>query len=204
VTGSGVDRGFYGMKSIYLAPLAAALLNASATAEAADFIFTFDSDLSDPDVGGSAVAGTVTGRLLGLPDDGTQGAVQVYIDSYSPDATLTYPVDVTDWFWQTANLFTVSGGMIVAAEFEADDFLGENRLFINLPIFDSGGTNYASLGSGNTVSVWNNQGLGGVTFTRIGAVPEPSIWAMMLIGFGAVGFAMRRARAVRTGAAHLA
>jgi hypothetical protein len=27
-----------------------------------------------------------------------------------------------------------------------------------------------------------------------GAVPEPSTWAMMLIGFGAVGFAMRRRR----------
>ncbi len=28
-----------------------------------------------------------------------------------------------------------------------------------------------------------------------GAVPEPSTWAMMLIGFGATGFAMRRRRA---------
>jgi hypothetical protein len=27
-----------------------------------------------------------------------------------------------------------------------------------------------------------------------GAVPEPSTWAMMLLGFGAVGFAMRRRR----------
>ena len=35
------------------------------------------------------------------------------------------------------------------------------------------------------------------TFGVIGAVPEPSTWAMMLIGFGAVGFSMRRrARAV--------
>ena len=28
----------------------------------------------------------------------------------------------------------------------------------------------------------------------INAVPEPATWAMMLLGFGAVGFAMRRRR----------
>ena len=30
-----------------------------------------------------------------------------------------------------------------------------------------------------------------------GAVPEPSTWAMMLLGFGAVGFSMRRKKANR-------
>jgi len=28
-------------------------------------------------------------------------------------------------------------------------------------------------------------------------VPEPSTWMMMLLGFGAIGFAMRRSRAPR-------
>jgi hypothetical protein len=31
-----------------------------------------------------------------------------------------------------------------------------------------------------------------------GAVPEPATWAMMLVGFGAVGFAMRRRKNVNT------
>ena len=31
-------------------------------------------------------------------------------------------------------------------------------------------------------------------FTLTGSVPEPSTWAMMLVGFGALGFAMRRQR----------
>jgi hypothetical protein len=37
---------------------------------------------------------------------------------------------------------------------------------------------------------------GNATFTPTATpgVPEPSTWAMMLIGFGAVGFAMRRRR----------
>ena len=34
---------------------------------------------------------------------------------------------------------------------------------------------------------------GSVTF-RLSAVPEPATWAMMLLGFGAIGFAMRRRR----------
>lgn len=34
---------------------------------------------------------------------------------------------------------------------------------------------------------------GTLTITEVGAaVPEPATWAMMLIGFGAIGFAMRR------------
>ena len=36
--------------------------------------------------------------------------------------------------------------------------------------------------------------LGGSITIRQAAVPEPSTWAMMLLGFGAVGFAMRRRR----------
>ena len=31
-----------------------------------------------------------------------------------------------------------------------------------------------------------------------GAVPEPATWAMMLLGFGAIGFAVRRRHAVKT------
>jgi len=38
-----------------------------------------------------------------------------------------------------------------------------------------------------------------VTFAAAtGAVPEPATWAMMLMGFGAVGFAMRRRQSVAT------
>lgn len=38
-------------------------------------------------------------------------------------------------------------------------------------------------------------GQGNYTLTISNAIPEPATWAMMLIGFGAVGFAMRRRRA---------
>jgi hypothetical protein len=35
---------------------------------------------------------------------------------------------------------------------------------------------------------------GNLTFTPNSAVPEPATWAMMLMGFGAIGFGMRRRR----------
>jgi hypothetical protein len=41
------------------------------------------------------------------------------------------------------------------------------------------------------------------SFSPAGAVPEPSTWAMMLVGFGAIGLAMRRSRR-RKGAPMLA
>ncbi len=36
---------------------------------------------------------------------------------------------------------------------------------------------------------------GTLTFANVPAVPEPGTWAMMLLGFGAIGFAMRRRKA---------
>ena len=62
----------------------------------------------------------------------------------------------------------------------------------------------ASARFGNT-AVFNFDLPSNVTFTSasgvflsaaspVGAVPEPSTWAMMLLGFGAIGFAMRRSR----------
>lgn len=41
-------------------------------------------------------------------------------------------------------------------------------------------------------------GLDNVSVDGVGAVPEPTTWAMMLVGFGLVGFAMRRHPKVTT------
>lgn len=182
--------------SILRGVVAASLVLTGTAAPAADFIFSFASDLSDPLVT-NAVPGTVTGRITGLADVGTSSATGVFIDSYS-SATLGYPIDATSWFSQFENSFTVEGGIIVSAIFHADnDFVTPflDRLYINVPIYGMEGTNYASLGSNNSVSIWNNQGLSGITFSRIdGAVPEPSTWALMLFGFGMVGACLRNKR----------
>jgi hypothetical protein len=52
-------------------------------------------------------------------------------------------------------------------------------------------------GASQTFSVTglNNLGVvGGIQVTQVAAVPEPSTWAMMFLGMGAVGVAMRRKR----------
>lgn len=51
----------------------------------------------------------------------------------------------------------------------------------------------------NTISVNGTSGgnasfSGNLSFASVAAVPEPGTWALMLIGFGAVGFSMRRRR----------
>jgi hypothetical protein len=37
-----------------------------------------------------------------------------------------------------------------------------------------------------------------IVLADVPAVPEPATWAMMLIGFGLIGFVARRARKVKT------
>lgn len=81
------------------------------------------------------------------------------------------------------------------------------------PTANIGGAFYVNVGSGKEVSLWGTQlytgslasptlssgtfklNGGAVTLTvksTAGAVPEPATWAMMILGMGAVGYAMRR------------
>ena len=52
-------------------------------------------------------------------------------------------------------------------------------------------SNYASVGVDNTISVWNNLGFDTLVFETAAVVPEPATWAMMLVGFGMLGGALR-------------
>jgi hypothetical protein len=62
--------------------------------------------------------------------------------------------------------------------------------FANGPNLSDGFENDGSFGGRN--NNWAFDILGVSDATQVGAVPEPSTWAMMLIGFGAIGFAVRR------------
>lgn len=193
------------MFGLLRAAVAAALVCTGTASQAADFYFSFGTDTTDPSVS-NGVPGTVTGEDLGLPDEGTGGALQLLIDSYSPDASLAYPIDANAWLFSSDywNSFTVEDGMIVAALFRNDDFTfgGDDQLFINFLLGNGGNTNYVSLDSNNASSIWNNQGMAGVTFTRINAaVPEPETWGLMLLGFGAAIVLRSRRRRSVVGAA---
>jgi hypothetical protein len=151
----------------------------SAHAGTLSFFFSFSN------VTGS-VPGTVTGEITGLADNSVTSATNVFIDSY-PSAlglSLTTPFDTIGD--SAINNFTVSNGQITSASYFAVG-VGSYELGINRI-----GGNFLENPAGP--EVFNGNGFAGVTFTAVPAVPEPSTWAMLLIGFAGLGFVFRRSR----------
>lgn len=186
--------------------LAGAATLSSSPAAALDFTFTFSSDVTDPQVT-NEVPGSVFGRILGLSDNATGAAAQVWIDGYTVGGFSSVPTDAAAWSSLYNNTFTVSNGVIVGAMFHSDrSFNGSyDQLWINIPLgYNNGNTNYASTGVDNVISIWNNNGVNGVTFAPLGqgVVPEPSAWALLILGFGATGAALRAARRKRVAIAY--
>ena len=96
--------------------------------------------------------------------------------------------NIEDYTADVATLTAFLNGSPVAANTYLGSPSGLDRQIANVPL---------NLGSFYVISV---SGTGGATGSRYDgnlsatAVPEPATWAMMLAGFGAVGFAMRRRR----------
>jgi hypothetical protein len=67
-----------------------------------------------------------------------------------------------------------------------------NDTFVRNDIMVGPGT--YTLNIQGTPGTQNGSLSGNVAFTAAAAVPEPGTWAMMLLGFGAIGFSMRRRR----------
>jgi hypothetical protein len=172
---------------------------AASPASALDFMFSFTNDVGN-------VSGTVTGEVFGLADNATSSATTVDVLTW-PGALIPVanqpdypaPVDATTWATQVFNTFTVVSGNVTSADFQAQNSTGVStldQLWLNSGPCSSGPTcSFLSLGSSNGQYVWH--GVAGTTFSTPGGVPEPSIWAMMLLGVGLIGGGLRTAR--RTG-----
>ena len=95
------------------------------------------------------------------------------------------------------NSFTLVAGNVTTATFRSytNGPGGFDQFWLKIPLgYAHGYTNYFDAGNANSRSIWNNNGLGGVTLSTGGTVPEPASWAPMIMGFGLVGIAARRRR----------
>lgn len=100
---------------------------------------------------------------------------------------------------QTTNLnfnptFTLmnSLGTFTGTTFTNDGGISEFGSLLNSRVV-AGGTNTLTVGGTTGTSTNVNANFSGVlSFSNAPTVPEPATWAMMLVGFGAAGYSLRR------------
>lgn len=159
-----------------------------ATCTSGDVICNFNVE-GEVDTDG---AFSLTSNLFAFP--GLGGATG---SSTNSAATITIPtsgttnIDFTSAFLTNTTTSTVYGGTVLNAgvfSFAFQNNPGVTGGFYTLTL-DGTATTFA----GPPPSY---PGIGGtLTFAAMAAVPEPATWAMFILGFGALGFAMRRRNA---------
>jgi hypothetical protein len=170
-------------KSLLAAAVALSALTAASTANAAPILVNFRF------TGSSIYPGTVTGQLqFSSAGTGVAATSARVLTSTSAQAVADPALNwVTSSNYLNSNSFDVSSaGVVTAASFYAGFYNGTSFLLNGF-----GGLNNFQTG----YSVANFGGFAGVTYTPVAsaaAVPEPASWAMMILGIGAIGFAMRR------------
>ena len=95
--------------------------------------------------------------------------------------------------------FNVSGGDATSATFVLTDNEGQDFTFTNQSLAGSGFFGFQGVANESIAHVaitFNGGGVDNVGQFRLDplAVPEPATWGLMIIGFGAMGLALRRRR----------
>lgn len=133
------------------------------------------------------------GAVLGEPDDGS------YTINFGASNIFSFALGSLDTY-NTLTLLLAGGGTV--------DFFGAG---INEGVIANGNQVSANTNGRVTYTVNGGPAIVGATFRStqnsfefddlaVRAVPEPATWMMMILGFGAVGFGMRRRRSAGTAA----
>jgi hypothetical protein len=175
--------------AITLSLVSVLLVTSPKLADASTVIFSFTL------FGDVANQGKVVGLIFGLTDNGnSQSPTSAQITSSSIGG-----VGVTLPYIVGTGTFDVLAGQIVSVNEGGPPLFGVRFSTVN------GGSGFA-LEFGNVLVpntfldasmnelVQNTAGFSGVTYSEVSSVPEPSTWAMMLLGFAGIGFAAYRRR----------
>ena len=141
--------------------------------------------------GGGFVAG-----LYGLPTTGDE-FWRLEVGSLSWASTTEmfdgFPIDIDDETFYADPSITFTGGKVTGV---SGDMVPTETDAV--PVFFLGGFRIEP-GEGLYGNTYNSQGFGGVwdyanSTVTLSAVPEPAAWAMMIVGFGMTGAAIRATR----------
>jgi hypothetical protein len=159
-------------------------------------------------IGSAADAAPVFWNLNGVSfaDGGTASGSFVY--DADADFYPTWSISVTGGTTAALPAYTYitpSGFLGIHSATMADFVAVPTTRYIRLSFLsaltNSGGTiglNTATSFECNNCSIRRNIVTGSVTSAGVGSVPEPASWALMLLGFGATGYAMRRRQRTKT------
>lgn len=199
------------MKRYVLAAVTAAAAAFAATPASAQLV-TYNTNGSTLQCGTAANCSAITGNSIRF---GT--GVNSLVLSYDPilSATVSAPSNISLGAIDSSNLlasnYDITGVLLNILLFStppgSSGSLPQGSISGTLAGFSSnatlsflsggvtiGGFNYAVTNSPLSINPPSSNA--GVTTIqgRVTAVPEPATWAMMLLGFGGIGFAMRRRR----------
>ena len=174
---------------------------ASTSVKALDFDFSITGDPSYTDEGITSNAGTITGEIIGLQDNASSDPSDIIITS-APTGLGFIPTPFSlvngypGYFYLDGGTFTVADGVITSADFSA--YSNDDRASFDFNVTNSinlalnGFVSLSTLSDfGTEVELSNGGGFQGVTYTAV-QTPEPSTYAMMLLGLCAIGLCVRR------------
>jgi hypothetical protein len=178
------------------------IVSSTYSSQAAVFSFTFSSDgTTSAFAPGLNSPGSISGLMYGLSENGSGQLPTDVVIAQSDIGEVG-----TTLHFISGEGFNIVNGQIVGSPgtfyaLDAEGNTPDNSHYFKLVLGYNGHLDWVeTYPNDGTVSVtdftriWNTGGLSAVTFAEVSSVPEPSTWAMMILGFCGLGFLAHRRR----------